>query len=179
MAIRPVLTYPNPILRERAKEIPSITQDVAELIQDMLETMEAARGVGLAANQVGVPLRVFVFNPLVQENAPLQEAMGVVNPIILEKSGSILQEEGCLSFPGIEATVKRAERVVLDGLDKEGRPLGGIELEGILAVCVQHEIDHLNGTLFIDHLSRLKREILLKRYFAQESRDSLPAKAHS
>jgi peptide deformylase len=179
MAIRSILTYPNPILRERAKEISSITQEVTELVQDMLKTMEAARGVGLAANQVGVPLRIFVFNPLVQENAPLQEAIGIVNPRILERSGSILWEEGCLSFPGMEATVKRAERVVLDGLDKAGRPLGAIELQGLLAVCVQHEIDHLDGTLFIDHLSRLKREILLKHYFAQDSRDSLSAKAHS
>ena len=179
MAIRPVLTYPNPVLRERAKEIPSVTQEVTDLVEDMLETMEAAKGVGLAANQVGVPLRVFVFNPLVQEDAPFQEPMGVVNPRILERSGSILWEEGCLSFPGMEATVKRAERIVLDGLNKKGEPLGGIELQGLLAVCVQHEIDHLDGLLFIDHLSRLKREIFLKRYFGQDSKQSQTAKVHT
>lgn len=179
MAIRPIVKYPSPVLRERAREVESLTPEVQGLIKDLLETMEAFKGVGLAANQVGVPLRVFVFDPRLKEGSPLQAPMGVVNPKILEVSGTILWEEGCLSFPNMELKIARSERIVLDGLGQDGRPLGGIELVGLLAVCAQHEIDHLDGVLFIDHISKLKKEVALKRYLILGTKEHDQAKAHS
>ncbi len=178
MGIRPVVKYPNPVLREKAREVEGLTPEVECLLKDMLETMEAAKAVGLAANQVGVPLRVFVFDPRVQEGSPLKAPVGIVNPKILEASGAILWEEGCLSFPGIELNIARSERIVLDGLTQDGQPLGGIELDGLLAVCAQHEVDHLDGVLFIDHVSKLKREIALKRYLSPCQKEHDQAKAH-
>jgi peptide deformylase len=178
MGIRPIVKYPSPVLREKAREVEGFTPEVQGLLKDMLETMEAAKGVGLAANQVGVPLRVFVFDPRVQEGSPLKAPMAILNPKILEASGTILWEEGCLSFPDMELKIARSERIVLDGLAQDGQPLGGIELDGLLAVCVQHEMDHLDGVLFIDHASKLKKEIALKRYLSRGPKEHDHAKAH-
>jgi peptide deformylase len=178
MGIRPIVKYPSPVLREKAREVEGLTPEVQSLLKDMLETMGAAKGVGLAANQVGVPLRVFVFDPRVQEGSPLKAPMAILNPKILEASGTILWEEGCLSFPDMELKIARSERIVLDGLGQDGQPLGGIELDGLLAVCVQHEMDHLDGVLFIDHVSKLKKEIALKRYLSRGPKEHDNVKAH-
>jgi peptide deformylase len=150
----------SPILRKRAVEILTIDEELRLLIDDMFETMYAAEGIGLAGPQVGVAKRVVVVD-LKDEGA---SRFALVNPKIVE-SGTPLEkeEEGCLSIPGVASQVERPSRVVVEAVDEHGHPLH-IEAEGLLARCLQHEIDHLNGVLFIDHLSALKRSMLLKKY---------------
>ncbi len=160
MAIRPILSYGDPILRQPTRPVGEVDAALQQLIDDMVETMYAAPGVGLAANQVGSPLRLFVANPS-SERRP-DQLLVVINPEILGSEGEILEEEGCLSVPDIHEPVRRPRRVRLRGLNRHGRP---VELEGeeILARIFQHEVDHLDGLIFVDRLSPAKRILLFRR----------------
>ncbi|MBI5788362.1 MAG: peptide deformylase [Candidatus Schekmanbacteria bacterium] len=161
MAILNILTYPNPILRRTCEKVDKIGQIERELIANLIETMFAAPGAGLAASQVGVPVRIMVVN-LSDEQHPGQ-ALALINPQILEQDGEMLvAEEGCLSIPDYLSDVKRYSYIRLRYSDAEGNLL---EIEGrdYLARVFQHEIDHLNGTLFIDHLGRIKRDLVKRR----------------
>ncbi|NIR27969.1 MAG: peptide deformylase [Gammaproteobacteria bacterium] len=158
MAILDILHYPDPRLRNRAAPVERVDDDIRRLVDDMFETMYDAPGVGLAATQVDVPRRVVVIDVSEQRDSPLC----LINPEVLGQEGAVEMEEGCLSVPGIFDMVQRAERVKMRALDREGNPYE-LAAEGLLAVCVQHEIDHLNGKLFIDHLSQLKRQRIKKK----------------
>ena len=158
MALLPILHYPDPRLRNRAEPVETVDDTVRRLIDDMFETMYDAPGIGLAAIQVNVPLRVVTIDVSDEKDSPL----ALVNPRIVESSGDVETEEGCLSVPGVFETVERADRVRVAGLDRDGQPFE-LEAEDLLAVCIQHEIDHLDGRLFVDHLSRLKQQRIRKR----------------
>lgn len=149
----------DPVLRERADEVEEVTDELRELAEQMLDTMYESEGIGLAAPQVGISKRLFVAD--IQE--PESEPIAIVNPVILERSGSERGEEGCLSLPGLSGEVDRASQIVVEGLDLDGKPMRREE-SGLLARVLQHEIDHLDGILFIDHLSPIKRRILLKKW---------------
>jgi peptide deformylase len=156
MSVRDLHLLGSPVLRQRAAEVPAVDDAVQRLIDDLFETMEAARGVGLAANQVGETVRVAVVDV---EGCRL----AMVNPVLSAAEGSDRAEEGCLSIPDVYAEVTRAARVTLEALDRDGKPFR-LEAEGLLARAIQHELDHLDGILFLDHLSTLKRQMLLARY---------------
>jgi peptide deformylase len=156
-----ILTYPNKFLMKPTLTVETINGDLQAFIDDMAETMYEAPGVGLAAIQVGSDKRILVYDELPGE---LKRQYGVlINPQIVESGGEIVSEnEGCLSVPDFRSDVKRAARVLVDGIDRHGKPIR-LEAEGFLAVVLQHEIDHLNGTLFIDRISALKRELYKRR----------------
>jgi len=161
MALLEIKKYPEKVLREKTVNVADINSDIQRLIDDMIETMYAAKGVGLAANQVGVSKRLCVIDiSAVEEKTPL---IVLINPEIIEKKGSVEDEEGCLSLPEYRTKVKRAEEVLVKGLDRKGRP---VEIEGreLLARALQHEIDHLEGMLIIDRISPIKREFFKKRH---------------
>jgi peptide deformylase len=161
MAIRPILTVPDPVLKQVSKPVAAVTDETRRLMDDMLETMYAAPGIGLAAIQIGVPERVIVMD-LAKEGEPPAPRY-FVNPEILETvEERQTYEEGCLSVPDYFDDVERPVRVRLRYLDYDGR-LVEEWAEGMYAVCIQHEMDHLQGTLFIDHLSRLKRQFAINR----------------
>lgn len=170
MAEREIRLLGDPALRERCEPVEAFDDELRRLARDLLDTMYAAEGVGLAAPQVGVPLRVFAYD--VQE--PELPAGVLVNPEVVERSGSAVDEEGCLSIPGLTAEVERAERVVVEGFDPEGEDLR-FEADGLLARCFLHEIDHLDGVLFLDHLSPLKRKLLLDRWSKLEDEQTASA----
>jgi peptide deformylase len=161
MAILKILTYPDPRLKKKSSPVEKIDKEIEKLIDDMTETMYDAPGVGLAAPQVGVNLRVIVVDVSARE----QDSPGLIeliNPEIISSEGMMVGEEGCLSIPGFSSEVKRKAKVKVKGLDRKGNL---IELEGtgLLARAFQHEIDHIDGILYIDRLSRLKRELLKKK----------------
>ncbi|MFC3652802.1 peptide deformylase [Dyella humi] len=158
MSILTILEFPDPRLRTKAAPVTAFDATLKQLIDDMFETMYAANGVGLAATQVNVHQRVLVADMSEERNQPL----ALINPEILEKEGTQVYQEGCLSFPGIFADVTRALKVKVRSQDIEGKTFE-LEVEGPLAVCIQHEMDHLAGKVFVDYLSPLKRSILLKR----------------
>ena len=168
MALRTILTFPDPRLALKAKPVPEVTDEIRQLIDDMFETMYSAEGVGLAAPQIGVLKRVIVLDcgpRPADDERPLRpvEPLALVNPVVKNAEGHIVWEEGCLSVPGYTDEVERPGRVRVEGLDRNGTPVV-IEAENnLLAVCLQHEIDHLEGTLFVDHLSRLKQQMVKKR----------------
>ncbi|UCC83681.1 MAG: peptide deformylase [Gemmatimonadota bacterium] len=156
------------VLRQRAGEVEEIDDDLRQLAEEMFETMYTEEGIGLAAPQVGVSKRLFVMDIGEDEAEP----QAVVNPVIIEQSGSERGDEGCLSLPGLVGTVERPAQIVIEGLDLDGKPLR-IEASDLLARCIQHEIDHLDGVLFIDRLSPIKRRMLLskwKKRLKEESR---------
>ena len=158
--IRPILRFGERGLHERAADVSAFDDGLARLIDDMVETMYAAPGIGLAATQIGVPLRVFVVDLSIgRSNGQLIE---MVNPAFVEREGTQLEEEGCLSAPGFNATVVRPKRVVMTGCDRHGREQ---RLEGtdLLARAFQHEMDHLEGTVFIDRLRGIKREMIVRK----------------
>jgi peptide deformylase len=158
--IRPILKYGDSILHDRARPVDAMTAEVEKLIDDMIDTMYAAPGVGLAAPQVGVALRIFVVDISVgRDPAGL---MVFVNPEFVERDGMQLEEEGCLSVPGFNATVVRPTRAVIKGLDRHGEPVQ-IEGVGLLARAFQHEMDHLDGTLFVDRIRGIKRDLIVRR----------------
>jgi peptide deformylase len=161
MAVLPILKLPEAVLRQEAREITEINGKLQRLIDDMAETMYAAPGLGLAANQVGELQRLIVFDLSHKEGRPRQ-LQAVLNPCIVAGEGEITHEEGCLSVADFSAEVRRQAKVLVKGLDREGKPIEIIG-EGLLAIVLQHEIDHLNGILFIDHISRLKRGLYLRR----------------
>jgi peptide deformylase len=156
MSLRKLHLLGSPVLRQRSTEVTAVDDALRRLIDDMFETMDAAKGVGLAANQVGATDRVAVIDAEGQRFA-------MVNPVIVSAEGSATAEEGCLSIPDVFADVTRPERVVLEALDREGRPFR-LEAGGLVARAIQHEIDHLDGILFLDHLSALRRQMLLNRW---------------
>lgn len=158
MALLDILHFPDPRLRERARPVATVDDAIRRLIDDMFETMYDAPGIGLAATQVGVAQRVVVIDVSDDRSQPL----ALVNPEILSADGVERMEEGCLSVPGFYEEVERAERVKMRALDRDGRPFE-LETGGLLAVCIQHEIDHLNGKLFVDYLSDLKRSRIRKK----------------
>jgi len=161
MAVLEIKKYPEKILREKASSIVNIDASVQRFIDDMIETMHVAHGVGLAANQVGILQRVCVIDLRSKENkVPL---IVLINPVIVEKEGSVEAEEACLSVPGYMTSLKRAEKVCVRAVDREGTALE-IEGEGLLARALQHEIDHLEGLLFVDRMSPIKREFFKRRY---------------
>lgn len=158
MAILEVLTFPDERLRTVAKAIPEVNQEIKTLIEDMFETMHDENGVGLAATQVDRHVRMFVLDVSQDGDEPYV----FINPEIIAREGSMLNEEGCLSLPHCYAKVERAEKVTMKALDKNGETFTK-EAEGLMAICMQHELDHLDGKLFVDHLSPLKRERIKKK----------------
>ncbi len=165
-----ILKYPDPFLRTTSEAVPEVDESVRTLIDDMVETMYANKGIGLAAVQVGVAKRVIVLDVPDEEDGEEGEReakkgknlMALVNPEIAWRDGRARFEEGCLSIPGVNAEVERSARVRVTGLDREGKPLD-FGAEGLLAIALQHEIDHLEGILFIDRLSWLKRDRIKRR----------------
>jgi peptide deformylase len=158
--LRSILSYGHPILRKVTRPVTQLTEDLDRLIDDMVETMYAAPGVGLAANQVGSLQRVFVANP--SEDHDPSKLLVMINPEPIAFEGEALVEEGCLSVPDFREEVRRARRLLVRGLDRTGRPIE-VEGEALLARIFQHEMDHLNGVLFLDRLSPAKRDILLRK----------------
>jgi peptide deformylase len=158
--IRPILKYGDTTLHDKARPVEAITPDVERLIDDMIETMYAAPGVGLAAPQVGVSLRVFVVDISVGRDP--NGLIVMVNPQFVERDGMQLEEEGCLSVPGFNATVVRASTVVVKGLDRSGAEHQH-EGTALLARAFQHEMDHLDGTLFVDRLRGIKRDLIVRK----------------
>lgn len=171
MSILNIIKYPDPILKKKSEPVREITQEIQRLIDEMAETMYAAPGVGLAAPQVGRCLRVIVIDVNSKEEQK-RDLISLINPEIIERSGDIAWEEGCLSIPDYSADVKRAERVVVSGLDRDGkkRVIVGEEL---LSIVLQHEIDHLDGMLFIDRLGPIKRDLVKRRLRKQAKVDSI------
>jgi len=170
MAIRPILTVPDPVLKQVSKSVDVVTDETRALMDDMLETMYAAPGIGLAAVQIGVPLRVIVMD-LAREDEP-KAPRYFVNPEILESNDELqTYEEGCLSVPDFYDEVERPKRVKLRYLNYQGEQVEEWA-EGMYAVCIQHEMDHLQGTLFIDHLSRLKRSYAINKVKKAKKRDA-------
>jgi peptide deformylase len=153
-----ILEYPDPRLRTRAVPVAVVDDAVRQLIDDLLETMYASKGIGLAASQVDIHRRVLVLDISDSRDQP----MAFINPEILEAEGSAPGEEGCLSLPGIYDKLERAARVRVRALDRNGQPFE-LEADGMLAVCIQHEMDHLEGKLFVDYLSELKRQLIRRR----------------
>lgn len=159
MAKLTILEFPDPRLRIKAVPVAEVDDRIRTLIDDMLETMYAAPGIGLAATQVDVHQRVLVVDVSEERNRPL----AFVNPEIIERDGRTEAEEGCLSVPGIfDRLTTRAERIVVRALDRDGKPFE-LEADGLLSVCIQHEMDHLQGKLFVDYLSELKRTRIRKK----------------
>jgi peptide deformylase len=158
--IRPILRYGDRQLHQPATEVATIDDAILRLIDDMIETMYAAPGIGLAASQVGEPHRIFVVD--FTAGRASKELIVMVNPTFAERDGTQLEEEGCLSAPGFNATVVRPARVVVRGLDRQGRE-HSIEGTGLLARAFQHEMDHLDGMVFIDRLRGIKRDLIVRR----------------
>ena len=171
MAIRTILTLPDKLLRKQAKAVERVDSELHRLIDDMFATMYAAPGIGLAAPQVGVSRRLIVMDPA-KDDAP-KTPLVMVNPEILDRSEELrLHEEGCLSIPDFNAEIERPARTRVAYIDREGKPQEK-ELEGIWSTLVQHEVDHLNGILFIDYLSRLKRDMVVRRFTKQKRAEAL------
>ncbi len=153
MAILPILEFPDDRLRKKAAVIKTVDKKIRQLVDDMTETMYKAEGIGLAATQVNVHLRVIMIDVSEENNDPLC----LINPELIEKEGVEESEEGCLSVPNFFENIKRAERIKIKALDRDGQSYE-LEADGLLAVCIQHEMDHLEGKLFVDYLSSLKRQ---------------------
>ena len=168
-----ILEYPDPRLRTTAEPIDVVDDAVRRLADDMLETMYAAKGVGLAASQVDVHRRLLVLDVSDTRDRPLV----LINPQILAAEGRAPGEEGCLSLPGIYDKLERAERIKVRALDRNGAPFE-LDADGMLGVCIQHEMDHLEGKLFVDHLSELKRQ-LIRRRLQKERKQRAPAEVRT
>lgn len=158
MPLLPILHFPDPKLRTRAAPVNTVDDTIRTLVDNMFETMYEAPGIGLAATQVDVHKRVIVIDVSEEKNQPLV----FINPELIEKHGNEEMDEGCLSVPGIYETVQRADRVKVRALDRNGE-FFELEADGLLAVCIQHEMDHLEGKLFVDYLSSLKRDRIQKK----------------
>ena len=158
--IRPILRYGAGVLHAPAEPVADITPDIQQLVDDMIQTMYAAPGIGLAAPQVGVGLRIFVCDISAGRNHT--DLLTFINPEFGERDGMQLEEEGCLSIPGFNATVARPSRAVLNGLNRNGEAQT-VEGTGLLARCFQHEMDHLEGTLFVDRLRGLQKDLILRK----------------
>ncbi|MBA55151.1 MAG: peptide deformylase [Pseudomonadales bacterium] len=163
MAILDILEFPDPRLRTKAKPVTKVDDKIRKLTDDMLETMYQAPGIGLAATQVNVHQRIVVIDVSEEKDQPLV----LINPEFEVISGEQDFDEGCLSVPGYYETVTRAEKIRLKALNRDGEPFE-MECDGILSVCVQHELDHLDGKLFVDHISKLKRERIRKKLIKEQ-----------
>ena len=171
--VREILIWPDPILKQKAKPVAKVDDSIRTLVKDMFETMYAADGVGLAAPQVGILQRVIVLDTTPRQ--PESKPIAMINPEIIAMEGETTYTEGCLSIPGEAEDVDRAAVVTVKFLDPEGQEQT-LRCDGLLAIAVQHETDHLNGTVFVDHVSTLKREIIRKRMKRLKSeRDQRPA----
>ncbi len=164
-----ILTFPDPRLRNKAESVARVGNDIRHIVDDMFETMYAAPGIGLAAIQVDIPLRIVVIDVSEEKHSPLC----LINPEILAREGEEQTEEGCLSVPGFYEPVTRAEKVRVSALDRDGNPFE-LDADGLLAVCIQHEIDHLDGKLFVDYVSSLKRQRIRKK-LEKDQRQQRPA----
>jgi peptide deformylase len=164
MTLRPLHLLGSPVLRQHSVPVKTVDDDVRRLVADMFETMDAAKGVGLAANQVGVARRVAVVDAE-------GDRFAMIDPVIVEAEGRATAEEGCLSIPDVYGDVTRPERVVLEALDENGVAYRK-EATGLAARAIQHEIDHLDGILFLDHLSLIKRQMLLSRWRREHKDDA-------
>lgn len=158
MALLPILRYPDPRLRTKAKKVEAVDQEIERIVDDMFETMYDAPGIGLAATQVNIHQQIITIDVSEDNSEPLC----LINPQILEKDGEGETEEGCLSVPEYYAKVRRAEKIKIRALDKQGEPFE-MEADGLLAICIQHEIDHLMGRVFVDYLSPLKQSRVRKK----------------
>ena len=168
MALKTILTEPNKILRQISQPVEKVGDAERELMNDMLETMYAANGIGLAAIQIGVPKRIIVMDLSKEENKKIP--MYFVNPLIVKKNEEkTIYEEGCLSVPNQFAEIQRSSKCEIEYLNFNGDKQN-LEAEGLLATCIQHEMDHLEGILFIDYLSKLKKEMIIKKLFKQQSK---------
>lgn len=174
MALLPILEFPDPRLRTRAQPVEAVDAALRKLIDDMFETMYAAPGIGLAATQVNVHKRLLVID--VSETR--KEPVVLINPEILARDGIEETEEGCLSVPGIYEKVTRAEQIRVQALDRDGKQME-FDAGGLLAVCIQHEIDHLDGKLFVDYLSELKRTRIRKKLEKERKDNESPASLRS
>lgn len=173
MSIKPLIILPDPILRQVSTPVERIDEPLLKLADDMLETMYDAPGIGLAAIQVGEPLRMLVIDLAKEDEPPAPHVF--INPDVLESGAErSVYEEGCLSIPDYYAEVERPATVRVRYLDRDGR-LQEMQAEGLMATCLQHEIDHLNGVLFIDHISKLKRDMVVKK-FKKLARDKAPSR---
>jgi peptide deformylase len=168
-----ILTFPDPRLRNRAKPVAEVDESVRRTVDDMFETMYAAPGIGLAATQVNIPKRIIVIDVSEEQSEPLC----LINPEILERTGEEQMEEGCLSVPGFYEPVTRAEQIRVRALDRDGKPFE-LKTGGLLAVCIQHEIDHLDGKLFVDYISALKRQ-RIRRKLEKDQRQDRPARVET
>ena len=157
MSVLEIKKYGDPVLREKALEVDEITPKINKLIDDMIETMYASLGAGLAAPQIGISKRIIIIDG--EEDGLLV----LINPVLIKKEGKVDEEEGCLSVPGIYSNVERYETVTVEGLDRNGEKIR-IKKDGLMGKALQHEIDHLEGLLFIDRISKIKRQVLLKEY---------------
>jgi len=166
MALLPILKYPDPRLRIKAQPVTHVDDALRRSVEDMYETMYASKGVGLAGTQVNIHLRIFTMDVSASGN----ERICVLNPEILHQEGVLYESEGCLSVLNAYDKVKRAQKVHMRGMDLDGKPIE-LKAEGLMAVCIQHEVDHLNGMLFIDHLSRLKQDRIRKKTEKNQPRD--------
>lgn len=166
MSILQVLEFPDPQLRNIAKQVVNVDQKVKTIVDDMFETMYESHGVGLAAIQVNIQLQIIVIDVSDEKN----EQLCLINPEIISEFGQEESDEGCLSVPGIFEPIQRAERIIVKAINRDGNEFE-IEAEGLLAVCIQHEIDHLNGKLFVDYLSPLKRQRIKKKMLKLQKRD--------
>ncbi|MDA0839507.1 MAG: peptide deformylase [Planctomycetota bacterium] len=171
MPVRNVVLYPDERLRKKCRRVKEVNDEVLRLIEDMVETMYAERGVGLAAPQIGVNRRVIVVHAHQAEDDPRSRLLGIVNPEIVERGqSSEFDEEGCLSIPGIRGDVLRHTEIVIEALDHEGDEIR-LKLNEFEARVFQHEMDHLDGILFTDHLDGLTREVLLRQYEVQQAEE--------
>jgi len=162
MALYEIRKYPDKILKQKTVELSDIDTQTQNIIDNMIETMYGARGIGLAANQIGISQRLCVIDLSLRESNKIPLIV-LINPVVVQKEGMIDAEEGCLSIPGYMTSIKRAEKVLVKGLNREGKPVE-IEGDGLLARALQHEIDHLDGLLFIDRMSPIRREFFKRRY---------------
>ena len=167
MSLKEIIIYPDPVIKKKSESVEEVNEEIKQLIDDMTETMYASRGVGLAAVQIGILKRVIVVNVG-------EELVALVNPEILENEGESQMEEGCLCLPGVLIDVKRSEKVKVKGLNEKGEEVV-VDAEGLLARAFQHEVDHLNGILIIDKVSRIKRELLTNK-LRKEARERATAK---
>lgn len=171
MAVLPIITIPDPVLRKKAASIERVDAALLKLAEDMLATMYDAPGIGLAATQIGIPRRLIVMDPS-RDEEPKQPLI-MVNPVILERGSELRShEEGCLSIPDVTAEIERPAMTRVSYIDEAGKAQEKT-LEGIWSTLVQHEIDHLNGVLFIDYLSRLKRDMIVKKFTKQKRAEAL------
>jgi peptide deformylase len=173
MALRPIRRYGDPVLRKKAEPVQGVTDEIRILIDDMVETMYDALGIGLAAPQIGVSLRVIVIDEGTRDSSGPK---AFLNPLIVGQTGSLRGEEGCLSLPGVYGEVVRAEWVRVEALDRHGAPVR-LEARGLLARVFQHELDHLDGMLFLDRLDRIQRDRIKRKIKREGLPESVPASA--